>query len=511
VKNFLVFFEKFFLSLIFFLLLLESALQLLAFVNSFKVIQRNHQFAREEHGQLRILCIGDSFTFGVGAGHQHSYPAQLQRLIEEKYPSLKVEVINRGEPGMNSSVAAERISGYLRQFDPHIVLCCIGRNDNWNFEKTDFSALRGNLNMDLMGYRLDSFSIKFRTYKLMRYLTQKWFYRDKRRGRILEPSRSGGGQTESQTQEKRIEIIIKKAQDCIGEKDISRAVAYLNSIRDEIIHSGNAARISNVGWLYSACDERTQAVALFDKSLSIDNRLMSAYYGKGDLCFLRGEYDRAVQHLEKAAQMCPRDHPANSLLYRRLAIAYFHTGDKKAAIHYFKKAFTCDQNIQSTFSFLHQCFPAKKEKTKMLHMLQEFIDANPKSAEAKKFQFFVDFVGQKGGEFQEQRFHKLIDTILTNNLEKIFSQGKASGANVYFVNYPSAGYPPDGTAENFVNASWPDHLIDVQSIFRRSVSAQEHSEYFIPDYHCTAKGYNLMARTVFNFLEEKNPLFSKTP
>jgi len=34
-----------------------------------------------EVGDLTILCLRDSFTFGIGAGIQQSYPRQLEELL----------------------------------------------------------------------------------------------------------------------------------------------------------------------------------------------------------------------------------------------------------------------------------------------------------------------------------------------------------------------------------------------------------------------------------------------
>ena len=55
-----------------------------------------------------VLCIGDSFTFGLGASdEQHrpyptqSYPAQLQRVLDRRAPDTW-HVVNRGFPGMTS-------------------------------------------------------------------------------------------------------------------------------------------------------------------------------------------------------------------------------------------------------------------------------------------------------------------------------------------------------------------------------------------------------------------------
>jgi len=44
----------------------------------------------------RILCLGDSFTFGHGVPLRHSYPKQMERVLNRKYADSRFEVLNGG-------------------------------------------------------------------------------------------------------------------------------------------------------------------------------------------------------------------------------------------------------------------------------------------------------------------------------------------------------------------------------------------------------------------------------
>ncbi len=77
----------------------------------------------------RILCVGDSFTYGIGSRKpvEDSYPAQLQLAL-----GPDVTVINEGWPGANSSMVRAYLPKWLNAYRPRIVLALVGVNNNYN-------------------------------------------------------------------------------------------------------------------------------------------------------------------------------------------------------------------------------------------------------------------------------------------------------------------------------------------------------------------------------------------
>lgn len=61
--------------------------------------------------RLRIVCVGDSITFGWGYGYEESYPAFLEQKLQAARPDREVEVINAGIPGLPMA----SIPGILQQ------------------------------------------------------------------------------------------------------------------------------------------------------------------------------------------------------------------------------------------------------------------------------------------------------------------------------------------------------------------------------------------------------------
>lgn len=79
----------------------------------------------------RILCLGDSLTFGARDEFYRSYPAELSKLFWVK-DSLKVSCINRGVSGETSSELLKRaFDDVSRSGDVDVALLLIGSNDTF--------------------------------------------------------------------------------------------------------------------------------------------------------------------------------------------------------------------------------------------------------------------------------------------------------------------------------------------------------------------------------------------
>jgi lysophospholipase L1-like esterase len=113
------------------LMLLEAMLRLAAAVLPQR-LQRATVTRDErppEPDEVRILCVGDSHTYGVGVSPDESYPAQLERLLRER--GVRARVVNAGVPGQNSGQLRERLPSKLAEHRPHVVLVWVGANNQW--------------------------------------------------------------------------------------------------------------------------------------------------------------------------------------------------------------------------------------------------------------------------------------------------------------------------------------------------------------------------------------------
>jgi len=77
-------------------------------------------------GERRVLCMGDSCTFGQSVGPQGTYAAALQRLL-----GAKVRVINGGVNGYSSCQGLQWFRRIAPRIAPDVVTVFYGWNDHW--------------------------------------------------------------------------------------------------------------------------------------------------------------------------------------------------------------------------------------------------------------------------------------------------------------------------------------------------------------------------------------------
>jgi lysophospholipase L1-like esterase len=79
--------------------------------------------------KYRIVCFGDSITFGEHLPYAQAYPAVLEDLLREKHPDLDAVVINAGIRGHTSVQGLGRLERDVLWYEPHVVLTAYGIND----------------------------------------------------------------------------------------------------------------------------------------------------------------------------------------------------------------------------------------------------------------------------------------------------------------------------------------------------------------------------------------------
>jgi lysophospholipase L1-like esterase len=88
-----------------------------------EIVQR-----KKEH-MYRVICLGDSSTFGWGVDEGKTYPADLQFLLNEHLAQKAIEVINAGQIGYSSYQGKIFLKKYLLDLSPDIVTVSYVLND----------------------------------------------------------------------------------------------------------------------------------------------------------------------------------------------------------------------------------------------------------------------------------------------------------------------------------------------------------------------------------------------
>ena len=83
-------------------------------------------------GNRRVLCLGDSNTYGLYLPDRaQAYPQTFEALWNERVASPRIEVLNLGYPGTNSSRLRRDLPRMLEAFAPDVVILMVGSNDYW--------------------------------------------------------------------------------------------------------------------------------------------------------------------------------------------------------------------------------------------------------------------------------------------------------------------------------------------------------------------------------------------
>jgi len=80
--------------------------------------------------EVRVLCLGDSVTFGLGVRDDQTWPVQLKRVLlaSPELDGRPVHVLNGGVPGW-SSVQGMRLLERVRWYEPDVIVFWFGYND----------------------------------------------------------------------------------------------------------------------------------------------------------------------------------------------------------------------------------------------------------------------------------------------------------------------------------------------------------------------------------------------
>lgn len=91
---------------------------------------------KKQPGSYRVVCLGDSLTFGEGVKYADTYPAQLQARLAAAMPDRLVEVLNAGVQTHATGDEAALFLLRCSQFQPDLVVLGFYLNDATDVRQT---------------------------------------------------------------------------------------------------------------------------------------------------------------------------------------------------------------------------------------------------------------------------------------------------------------------------------------------------------------------------------------
>jgi|GEM_PF-1737796 len=169
------------ITLLFAIVILELLLQVLSIGAHFVVGKGGQQESAQSgaeldaalaEGQRVAVCVGDSFTFGMGASDlKYSYPAEMERRLEEARGE-DWKVVKVCYPGWNSEQMAGALLDRLDELKPDVVVLVGAVNDGWSgAKKVEMNSAEGLSSGDSPATK-PGYRFQWRLAKLFRTLRQ---------------------------------------------------------------------------------------------------------------------------------------------------------------------------------------------------------------------------------------------------------------------------------------------------------------------------------------------------
>ena len=216
-------------------------------------------------GNRRVICLGDSNTYGIYLrDRSEAYPQQLEALWNARPGAPRIEVLNLGYPGTNTSRLRREFRRMLGAFAPETAIVMVGANDYWT------TPVAVEDPRDVGGRIADVFARWSRTYQLIHMLRRA---SDGSRFTLEQgESRKDGGDATLRVGDEEFRLGWEKAR--------SRIRGYQKPLRENLRDIARAARDSGTRlvfmtypsrmWNYGEASEHIRAVASAENVRLVD-------------------------------------------------------------------------------------------------------------------------------------------------------------------------------------------------------------------------------------------------
>lgn len=441
-------------------IIVEAGLNVLEFMykKKFKLsVEDEFDFASKA---CRIICLGDSWTYGMGVVRQEDYPTQLENILNNFLTvNSNFKVYNLGYPNFTSSMAMKKFKDVYPLLKPNIVIAMIGRSDQWIFESRNiekkFIEKIKHIVFNTRVAKLINVSEYNIRYNIFRKKGSNLFRSKKYLGKAMVLIEAGN--------DYRTKRMFLKAEDCYN-----KAIFLIPDLRVGFIEKARNAKLNGKYEEALTCLGKTFIDNIEDKEIIQE---------LNDIFLIMKGPQRKVEFYYRFFQKSPYSIVLRYQLVRAyIELAEFLYVDKQfdAVLKNYKKAL--------------QLEPENKEIYSSIIYNQVLINKSV-------------VVSMQDSPLQESKiaYSSSQKTILENNLYELVKICKQNNIELIFSGYP-IGIP---VAVQRVAADCGIPLIDHGPAFKTAKG-----DCFVPDGHCTSAGYKIVAENLAGYIltDKKNKL-----
>jgi len=254
------------------ILLLETILRL-GGVLYLAVQEYRNKASVKEKGTYRIMCLGESTT---ALGGDNAYPAQLERILNEKNKEIKFSVVNKGIPGTHSTAILSQLEENVNQYKPDMVVAMMGINDEGRF--TPYK--------DIPDLQMDTFLKHFKTFKLVRFIYLNFAVRFT--GKDVDALKKVMDTEQSEEEEE-----IDEVTEAILEKEI-------------VSDPENEDAYFELGMLYQEGSDHPRAVEMFENAIELDPQNAEFYLELADSYVKMKDFKHGIEKLKETIALDPQ-------------------------------------------------------------------------------------------------------------------------------------------------------------------------------------------------------------
>jgi lysophospholipase L1-like esterase len=115
----------------------DDARPLFGVVSNAQRLRADHEIEPEKaDGEIRILFVGDSCTFGYLVGHDQTFVFHAERFLRERFLQAKIQCINAGVPGYSLFQGWRFLETRAAPLQPDLVVLNFGWNEPESWDGT---------------------------------------------------------------------------------------------------------------------------------------------------------------------------------------------------------------------------------------------------------------------------------------------------------------------------------------------------------------------------------------